>query len=118
MSTTLKQKYAVLLEQIKLLIRWTFAKKVNFGYVGIVFLNTTFFFFFYSYANLRVLVKHHLPRGTPPESGPSASELDDEENVVGRKPTSIGYVVLLSTPFRGNVLYFVQKFQASILEIP
>ena len=24
-------------------------------------------------------------------------------------------VVLLSTPFRGNVLYFVQKLQASIL---
>ena len=48
------------------------------GYAGIIFLNTKFLCF-YSYPNLRALVKHHLPRVTPPESGPSSSELDDEE---------------------------------------
>ena len=37
--------------------------------------------FFTFILNLRALVKHHLPRVTPSESGPYSSEVDDEENI-------------------------------------
>jgi len=41
-------------------------RQKSFGYAGIIFLNTTSLYF-YSYPNLRALVKHHFPRVTPPQ---------------------------------------------------
>lgn len=72
-------KVCRLVEANQTVHRLDFRQK-RFGYVGIKFFNIAFLYF-NSYLNLHVLVKHGLPRVTPPESRPSSSELDDEENI-------------------------------------